>query len=274
MRYLLPILCITFLASCSTPRYIYIASPANNPVFTKKGDSKIAGYYSSSSGNSENNIYAHGFDVQGAYAIGNNWGLTASYLNRKEKDIYGKKYNIFDSSTVNYKRNLLELGGGYFIPLNKKKTIVANIYGGYGTGKFSFTDNGFTIDSSAYSRNHKSTISRWYIQPSINFLLGEYVRISYLMKFTFVKYNNIITNYTTDEQNEFFLQNLGVRSYNFTEPSLSFQLGIPQVPWAKLETILSGVNNRKLLGQELEVRSVNISIGFNIDPSRMYYRKK
>lgn len=273
MRVFLLIILVSLTASCTTQRYSYTASPANNPIFTKKGESKIAGYYSTSSGNETNNIYADGLDLQGAYAVGNNWAITASYLNRKEKDIFGESYNIFNSSVVKYKRQLLELGGGYFTPLNKKETIVFNIFGGFGAGKFSLTDNGINTDNNAYSRMHQSYLSRWFIQPSINFLPGSYVRISYAMKFTFLKYNNIITNYTPEEQSSLFLQNLGSRGYNFIEPSLAFQFGIPQVPWVKLETIMSGVNNKRLLNYELDVRSLSVSVGLNFDPSKMNSKK-
>jgi hypothetical protein len=274
MRLLL-MLFITFsLTSCSTYRYIYTASPANNPVFTQKGESKISGYYSTSSGDNSNNSYAHGFDMQGAYAVANNWAITASYLNRKEKDIYGEAYNIFDNSLVNYKRNLFEFGGGYFIPANKAKTITVNMYGGYGTGKFSFTDDGLTSDSATYSRYHQSNISKWYIQPAINFLPGTYFRIAFAMKFSFVKYHNIETNYSPDELEYFSLQNLGKRSHNFTEPSLSFQLGIPKIPWVKIDAVFSGVNNRRILNIGGDIRTFNFSIGLNMNLSGIHQKKK
>lgn len=273
MKYLLLGITLTFFTSCGTYRYVYTASPANNPIFTKKGDSKLAGYYSSSGGDGLGKTYAGGLDLQGAYAFDNHWAITASYMGRKEKDLYGDSFSNFDTSVVNYKRNLLELGGGYFTPLNKKKTIVFNMFGGFGKGKFSFTDHGIDNNDQPYSRMHQSNLSRWFIQPSINFLPGSYVRISYAMKFTLLNYHNINTNYTPEELSSFSLQNLGVRSFIFAEPSLSFQIGMPSVPWVKLDAILSSVTNNKIL-TEINVRTSNVSIGLNFDPSKMHSKKK
>ena len=48
--------------------------------------------------------------------------MTAGFFERTEKDIYTSvRYNFFDSSILDYKRHITDLGGGYFIPLNKGK---------------------------------------------------------------------------------------------------------------------------------------------------------
>lgn len=271
MKLLLMLFLIIGFASCATYRYIYTASPANNPVFTKKGESKIAGYYSSSSG-SDNTImsYTRGFDVQGAYAISDHLAITASYLNRREKDVYGTADNNFDSSVVNYKRNLAEFGGGYFIPINKRNTLTASVFGGYGTGKFSFTDNGLTIDSTAYSRYHQSKIGKWFFQPAINFIPSANFSASFALKFSYVNYRNIKTNYTPDELAHFSLQNLEAQTLTFTEPSLSIQFGVSQLPWIKVEAIFSGVTQSGGMVLDRSIRTSNISIGLNIDPFKIH----
>ena len=120
MKYFLSIAYLTFiinLSSCTTYRYIYAASPANEPYFTQKGESKLTGYYSSSSHNRVSNEFADGIDLQSAYAIGNQWALTAGYYNRRERDGFSSFYNFYDTSTINYKRNLFDIGGGYFLSL-------------------------------------------------------------------------------------------------------------------------------------------------------------
>ena len=58
------------LFSCnSNYRYIYTASPSNNPYFTKKGESKFTADYSSSNNTRPVNKYAAGVDLQTAYAL-------------------------------------------------------------------------------------------------------------------------------------------------------------------------------------------------------------
>ena len=120
------IIIVTCLSSCATYRYIYSASPPNNPYFREKGESKLAGYYSSSDDNTTTNGTAGGWDLQGAYAISNHWAVTAAYFSRREKDVYDYISYNSQSSVVKYKRNLFDIGGGYFVPLNAKKTITFN----------------------------------------------------------------------------------------------------------------------------------------------------
>lgn len=111
---------LLFASSCSPARrYIYTASPANNPYFTEKGNSKLAGYYSDNSDGGQSQ--ANGFDLQAGYAISNHIGIIASYYNRREYE-EERNYNR-GSSTVNYKRDFADVGIGYFRPINKRKTI-------------------------------------------------------------------------------------------------------------------------------------------------------
>jgi len=258
--------------SCTTYRYIYTASPANNPYFKEKGESKLTAYYSSAGGNRLTRVHAHGTDLQGAYAIGNNWALTIGYLNRREKDVYSQHYNLYDSSVVQYKRNLFDVGGGYFIPLNKKKDITANLYGGFASGKFSFKDNGLDDSHSFYSRYHESKITKWFFQPSINFMPGENIRFSFAAKFSYVHYGKIQTSYTSDELQYFGLDRIANRTISFFEPSLNLQFGVPEYPWIKIDAVFSGTSN--VYGNpRLDVRSPNGSIGLSFDFSKLKKKK-
>ena len=110
---------------CNSPRFIYSPSPPNNPYFKKTGDSKLTGYYSS--GGDDNKKTGHktnGFDLQAAYAISDHWALTTGFFERTERDIFtSTRYNFFDSSILDYKRHITDMGGGYFIPLDKGKNL-------------------------------------------------------------------------------------------------------------------------------------------------------
>src|SRR5690606_32759819 len=114
---------IMSLGSCSTYRYIFSASPPNNPYFSKKGESKISGYYSDGGTNRLYGEKANGFDLHGAYALSNHWAITTGYFNRNERDVfeYSRNRSPFDSSVVHYERNLYDIGGGYFTTINSKK---------------------------------------------------------------------------------------------------------------------------------------------------------
>lgn len=147
------------------------------------------------------------------YAISDHWALTTSYLIRREKDIYNSGSNgPFDHSRAKYKRNLVELDGGYFISLNKNKTIIANLYAGTATGKFLIDDHGEIFSGTNYIRYHKSHISKWFFHPSLNFLPSKNVRLALILKSSYVHFGNITTSYTDYELQYFKLDQIACRT--------------------------------------------------------------
>ena len=268
----IPLLLMTgslLFCSCTTGRYIYVATPPNNPYFVKKGDSKIGAYYSSSGGNIAENKFARGTDLKGAYAAGKQWALAASYSDRKEKDVYdyGGYQSVFRNSEVNYKRNFAEFAAGIFAAINPKKTITLNFFAGGGTGKFSFSDNGYDVNKANYSRYYSANSTKLFFQPSINFITSEYFRFALILKSSYVHYKNTETNYTNTELEYFRLADLNKHTFNFVEPAWSFQFGLPKYPWIKIEWTLSNVANHPF--ENDNIRQNNYSVGFTFDISKM-----
>ncbi len=260
---------ISTFCSCSSYRYIYTASPLNNPYFTQKGESKVTAYYSEGSDKVQREK-ANGFDLQAAYAISDNFAITTGYLNRRERDIYN--YSVanmpFDSSVINYKRNLFEVGGGYFVPVNSRQTITFNLYGGFAGGRFSFDDNGISKGAD-YNRHHSSDIMKYYFQPSLNFMPGKYFRFGLILRTSFVHYGNIKTTYTTDEQEYFMLNLIANRTLTFIEQEYNMQFGLPKFPWVKLDASLSSAFHRFPEVGPLDLRRNNASIGLTFDFTKM-----
>lgn len=266
---------VIILSSCYSPKYIYTASPANNPYFTEKGQSKLTAYYSSngrqisSSGDNSSKSNSNGMDIQSAYAISKSWAITAGYYHRNETD-----FNLESSRdlVVKYKRNLFDVGGGTFIPLNQKKSFTFNFYAGLAFGKFSFTDQNKTGD---YNRFHSAAILKWYIQPSFNYIWSDYLRIGIILKNSFVHYGNIQTDYSDDEKRSYGLNLIENRMISFFEPEWNIQLGLPQLPWMKLDAVMSTAN--PYFHDILNIGSVrggNLSIGLTFDISRMKKKSK
>lgn len=255
------------LGSCMSSRYVYAPAPANVAYFREEGNVKINGFYSSS-GNNDINNRSNGLDVQAAYALTNHWAVTAAYFFRDESDRQ-LRYSIFDSSRIRYRRNLAGIGTGYFIALNPKKTITFNIYGGADIGQFSIDDRGIK-DSSAYKRYHKSRITKWYLQPSFNFMPGKFFRASVFVRNNFVHYGHIRTSYTDEELDYFSLGLINNSTLHFFESGYELELGIPQVPWLFINTslsftsILSGISFTHLAS-----RSANVSIGLSANLSKI-----
>jgi hypothetical protein len=268
------VIVIFFCYSCTAPRYIYSPSPPNNPYLKEKGESKLAVYYSS--GGDDNKRTGHknnGIDLQAAYAVSNNWALTAGFFERKEKDIYSPgRYNFFDSSVLDYKRRITDFGGGYFISLDKRKSVFFNVYSGVGFGKFSFTDFGVDKSGFNYKRFHNSTITKWFIQPSINSFVGNYFRASFIAKFSFIHYGNISTSYTSNELQYFFLDKIRNKTISYFEPAFNMQFGIPAIDWIKIDGGFTFSSDPFEEISKIQARSFSASIGLCFDFTKL--RKK
>lgn len=259
----LSVIVLTIFGSCTMPyRYIYTATPPNNPYFIEKGESKLAGYYSNSWSNGDiSTRRSGGWDFQGAYALGNHWAVTAGYLNRREIDGFSS-YNSEDY-IIKYKRNLFDIGTGYFLALDEKKVVTINLYGGVALGKFSFTDE-------YYDKFHKSSITKTYLQPSLNFMPTPNFRMSLGSRFSFVHYGNIQTSYTQNELAEYHLLSLNNRTITYIEPAFNMQFGFREFPGAKIDFTISGTSrpfrDERVL---LFSRTSNVSIGLSFDISKM-----
>ena len=258
------------LISCRTPRFIYSPAPPNNPYFREKGESKLAAYYSTAA--SENDLqdeYNDGLDLQAAYAVSDHWALTADYFKRNEKDVFfDYDRNFFDSSVIRYDRHLVNFGAGYFMPITNDKKIMFNIFGGVGFGKFSFDDNGFD-NGIAYGRYYNSDMSKWYIQPSINFFAGKYFRTGLIGKVSWVHYGDVLTSYSPAELEYYDLHLLPGKTLSFFEATWNMQLTFNKMSWLYVDggfTICSEPFDNAI---NLEARNFNVSIGLSIDFSKM-----
>lgn len=261
------------IVSCRTPRYVYSPAPPNNPYFREKGESKLAAYYST--GGDANELadeYNNGYDLQGAYAISDHFALSADLFKRKEKDSisdYDRMY--FDRSVVRYNRHITSLGGGFYGDLFDKR-IYCNLYGGVGSGKYSFSDNGID-NGTSYNRHYKSDMTKWYIQPSINFF-SKYLRTGLIGKICWVHFDNISTSYTPAELVYLNLDRLPGRTLIFFEASWSVQATFKSMNWMFIEGLITSSTDpfdRNTVN--LEARNFNASIGVGIDFSKMTKKK-
>jgi hypothetical protein len=263
------VIVVAIFCSCNTPRYIYSPSPPNNPYFKEKGESKLTAYYSGGVARGSSSAMKpinRGSDIQAAYAISNQWALTAAYFNRKERDSYRPGgNNYFDSSIVHYKRHITDFGGGYFVPLDRKQSVFFTVYGGLGFGKFSFTDNGVDKAAVSYSRFHNSAITKWFVQPSFSSFVGNYFRASFIGKLSFVHYGNIFTSYTNDELQYYWLDKINGKTFAFIEPTFNLQFGIPTVDWVKVDGGFTFSSDPFDNISRIEARSFNASIGLCFD---------
>lgn len=252
---LLPVLAIV-LFSCETSRYLYSHSLPNQPAFEEKGESKVGGYVLMGDGGLGDKGNT-AIDGQAAFALTDHFAVTASYYNRKELD--NGSGGGLNADAIRYKRNLVELGGGYFQKINKAGRGFFNMYGGFGYGKFSIRDVGKDNDMLDYFRYHDVNIFKMYLQPG--FRLGGRFSLLLLWRFSMVHYHNLNTNYTTEEQANFELNKISkTRTQFFFEPTAGFQFAIPSAEWIKIEGGMSFVR-----AGNVETRAGGVYWGLTFD---------
>ncbi|MEO6405917.1 MAG: hypothetical protein ABIY51_04755 [Ferruginibacter sp.] len=267
--HLLLVVAISFFSSCNSPRYIYAASPPNNPNFSEKGQSKLAAYYSSVLGHSSTEKLAAGLDLHGAFAISDHWAVISSYYQRTEKDVFTEvDFNDpFKNSVVKYKRNSVELGAGYYTAVNAGKSIFINLYAGAATGKLAIDDNGTDQNNMNYTRYYSNHASKFFFQSAVNFIPSPNFNLSFIVKSTYVQYRNIHTSYTIDELQTLRLDEINNKTFNFIEPAVNFEIGLTKYPGIKLSALLSWVANHPFYDNN--IRYSNSSIGLTLDFSKL-----
>jgi hypothetical protein len=267
-------------ASCDTPRYAYSPTAHNVPLFTKKGDSKLAAYYSnngvSSNSDDNGNEYdrntAHGLDAQGAIALSNNIAVSASYYYRSEKANQDNNGNN-ESTNIKYKRNLFEFGAGYFTPLDKKQHMLFQVYAGAGFGKTTINENGTDFNLSAYTRYYNTSLTKFYLEPSITFKTPKDIFAATIAtRGSVIKFGNIKTDYTRSERSDYNLDSLNRYAVLFFEPSFVGSLGAPSLPGMRLEFQfgLSLLYDKSFI----DYRPFNFSIGLVFDVAKLVRGKK
>lgn len=268
---LFSILTIFIFSSCNTYRYIYAPATPNIPYFTKKGDSKAAAYYAGAGGDGNVANRADGLDIQGAYAINNHWMIATSYFTRNEKDI---DYNSQSGEqAIYYKRNIIELGGGYFTALNEKKSITINLLVSAGSGKFTINERG-TDPGSTYNRFYDVKVFKYFLQPSINFRPAKNFSFALYIKPTFVRYGKFNTDYTADEFKDYGFQDIYNKTLSFFELGYDLKYSIPGATWLSIEAAMSGISRDYIYGTPLISRSGNAAIGLNANFAKMHKKKK
>ena len=255
---------IIITASCNTPRYIYSPAAHNVPVLTKKGDSKFGAVYSTNAvgqtevdGQKIDNR-SRGYDLHGAAAITDNFAVQASHFYRWEKSEGGT-----DSVTVKYKRNLTEIGLGYYMAINDNRNIFFQIFAGVGLGRFSFTDN-----DKFGSYFHQANITKIYVQPAILFKSKGSFTTSIALRASSINYSKIKTNYAASQLSDYHLDDLSGRAKWFFEPATVSSFGFKNIPGLRFE--VQGGLSFLMARNYIDYRKFNFSIGSWLDIGSLF----
>lgn len=257
MKNFLPLFVVLLLTACSNPRYINSPSAHTGIFFKEKGDFKFSGAASFNPAGITNSYTINdtndskktsfGFDAQGAVAVTDHFLISLGGFYRQEKDRFrkddiGPTSSSKTGSEARYNRSMVNLGLGFYTPLGTSKRTFINIIASGGLGKVTSTDDG-TPFLTARHRYYDANFVKFSLQPQFNFFLSDVFRMSFDPKLSFMRFNNIKTNYTTAEE-----VSLGydvVRAYTLPmfEPSILFEFGPRSADWLKFDLGLNFSTN-------------------------------
>ena len=168
------------LCSASCQHTLYVPNKANAPLLEKKGDITVsAGIHLI-----EDNTDATAYEVQTAFALGNNFAFMIN------GDLVQDNSKKILTTAPNY--HLLEAGLGYYtaFPLLEAdgKDGRFNIFAGVGNGRI------YSLNSSSYWYNpdsllYKGRFRKLFIQSSIG-IKSKYVDVVTGGRFSFLDYHN------------------------------------------------------------------------------------
>lgn len=253
---------------------MYSPAATNVPILTKKGDSKLAAYYSNATfgGRDLKKINSFGFDAQAAYAINNHWMFLLNHNNRYEKTSADFDTYLLDSNFIRYKRNMTEIGGGYFTAMNDSSKLFLQLTGGIGFGKFSFDDNGEDAVNGYYSRFHRTNVTKLFIQPVLQLRFSKSFTSSFASRFIVLWYHSIKTDYTAAEQSSYLLDGLSASPRTFWEPAVINNFSFKKLPSVQFELQFGFA---ALISQRfIDYRAVNLSAGAILDISKLKKARK
>lgn len=236
------ILLALFSCGSTTPRNMrYINSPAGfSPTFFKnKGDAKFSAEYANTpklynndDGRPQNK--SQGINVQGAYAFTDHFMMTLGAYHRSETDYYNDNDITLQKtpSHINYKRNIIDAGFGYYTTLTPTERSYFNAIAGFNVGGFKSVVVDEVTNTSYY---FNARANNFYFMPGINFFFTPYFRMSLSSRLSFLKYTNIQTNYSESKVKHVQYDFLYKKTFTFLEPSIAFQFGLKKANWLKFD---------------------------------------
>jgi len=227
------VLASLLFASCKT---VYHPNTVNTPLLSQRGELRA---------------YADPGNVQLAYAVSDHLGLMANgYFVREQTE----------SNSIRGNGGLIEAGLGYYRPLG---SFIFETYAGAGRGSVEFREirqeNGTSV-----TREFSAGGTRFFLQPSIGYA-GSIFEIALTPRFAAGKYDNVQTNYSTQDQIDGNFYQVDRPVWMFVEPALTMRAGYK---WVKLQGQFGF--SAKLNSEPLSYKSSFVQAGVIFDLFRDY----
>ena len=227
-------ICIGALLGFNSCKTVYQPNTVNTPLFNNHGEFRA---------------YVDPSNVHLAYAITDHIGVMANGFRVSEGT---------DNNSIRGNGGLVEIGMGYYRPVNG---FIFETYAGGGMGKVKFTEVR-QEGSTTVVRNFSADGSRFFVQPSFGYA-GKYFEAALTPRFAIGKFNNVQTNYTTQEQIDGKFYNVNEPMWCFIEPALTLRGGYK---WVKLQAQFGF--SQKLNSQQLSYKSSFLNLGLIFDINR------
>lgn len=201
-------------------------------------------------------------DAQAAYAVTDKIAIMANAQ-------YKKPSWTVTSGSMEYKyeskKNLIELGGGYYKKVDDYFTFEA--YGGAGYGWLNY--NRSYADTSGgqatvYNK-FKANATRFFLQPSIG-VSTDFADFAISTRFVGLKFRNIDTSgYRQDELLEEDLSGLDKPFYSFFEPAMTLRLGAKYVKFH-----IQAIYSLKLNEEKLNYMPFTVNFGVHLNIAQRF----
>ncbi|MFT3703241.1 MAG: hypothetical protein QM802_12765 [Agriterribacter sp.] len=237
--------------------YAYTPFPVNVPLLKKKNEMQVrAQWFGGLRDDESDKGKVRGGSLQAAYAVTNHIGITGSYSYSNEFE----DYNMSSSypETVSYKKNIAEIGAGYFTPVSKNKRLALEIYAGYGAGKNRLTNKQHLWGSET---SYNGRIQRFYIQPALALHLPRNTSLAWTLRTSFVKFHNANTFYP-----DISLYEIEKSYIAFFEPSFVVRFPVGPFNWVKGNVQIGGAF--KINDKNIHYRDALGSIGLTFLPQK------
>ncbi|NIG56807.1 hypothetical protein [Chitinophaga sp. Cy-1792] len=257
---ILSVVSLLLIAATSCNRNVYVPNTANTPLLKEKHEFKAS--------LSLNNI-------QTAYAVTDHFAVMANgqYVYRGGILTNGNKAdNSFGDSYV--RGGVVEGAVGYFQPLDPKKKMIFEVFGGFGTGGFNTLADSYNTTSDATKDDYRlsSNFTKTFIQPGIGFA-HHIVEASFSTRVSMVNFYNLqagagaIQN-DNDTRTKFFP--IGYHPKFFVEPAFTVRVGYRAVKYQFQFMHSIAVNGYNDQSHGVFFQPVAIDMGVAIDIAKWY----
>jgi len=192
------IICSFLFTSCA--RYYYAPNSVNIPLLSEK-EAKINVQYATGS-------VSEAFECQSAFAVSKHFGGMINTM-------LGSSKNDYDLSTANTNLSYIDIGAGYFTPINST-SFIFEAYGGIGTGG---------VRNDYAPGNSRVHFTKLFLQPNIGIKVKGF-ELAFSPRLSWVKHNVVSYSDGMDNYDFQFLDYLSNHPYSFLiEPGAVIRAG-------------------------------------------------